>query len=334
MLKMIQVGLGNFGRRWLKIVNNHPAWEYAAIATRNEQIRNSCGSECGLEPEDRFASLRDALESGLQADAVLVTTPHFRHTADVTLALEHGLHVLVEKPLAGDLESCLAIRDAVQNSTATLMVGENYRFDDGAVKMAEIVASGVIGTPEFACMQYFVGHTFPGGDWRNDYEYPVLIENATHQFDLVRYVTGTNADTVLCSAFGSERTPHWAKPNVAAIFQMDSGLRFSFSTSWSYPEFRTPWEGEWRMHGTRGSVLWLKDTIVVEAGGGTERFDLPSMDPDYTLVRTFDEFTSSLQQERVSSVDIEDNLQTIGMVFGAIRSSESGRSVPIQELIR
>ncbi len=332
-LRMIQVGLGDFGRRWMKIVNAHVGWEYVAVVTRNKTVRDQSGDESGLGPEHRFATLREAFDAGIETDAVLVTTPHFRHKSDVTAALERGIHVLVEKPLAGDLASCLEIRDAARRSTGMLMVGENYRFGDGANKMREIVTSGFIGSPELICLQYFVGHTFPDGDWRNEYEYPVLIENATHQFDLLRYITGANPVSVYCSAFGSERTPRWTYPNVAALFEMDSGLRFQFAASWAYPEFRTPWEGEWRIHATRGSARWVADTIVVERDGLLETSALDSQPSDHTLSGTLDEFTSAIHQKRRPAVDIEDNMHTIGMVFGAIQSAESEHLVHIENLI-
>jgi predicted dehydrogenase len=333
-LRMAQVGLGDFGRRWMKIVNAHSAWEYVAIATRDKPVRDQCGEECGLATTRRFATLREALDSGVEADAVLVTTPHFRHKDDVVLALDRGIDVLVEKPLAGDLASCLDMREAARRSPSILMVGENYRFGDGAKKMREIIASGSIGTPEVVCLQYFVGHAFPDGDWRNDYEYPVLIENATHQFDLLRYITGTDPVSVFCSAFASTRTPHWSHPNVTALFEMNSGLRFQFSASWAYPEFRTPWEGEWRVHASKGSVRWLEDSIIVERDGARETVVLASQPSDRTLSGTLQEFTAAVEQGRKPSVDIEDNLQTLGMVFGAIQSSESKHPVAIGDLIR
>ena len=331
--RMMQVGLGDFGRRWMKIVSGHPSWEYAAIATRNGKVRDECGDEYGVPANRRFGTLSEAFSAGVEADAVLVTTPHFRHLEEVTVALDHGCSVLVEKPLAGDLESCLMLREKARHSSGVLMVGENYRFGDGARRMRGIVESGAVGTPEFVCIQYFVGHEFPKGDWRNDYEYPVLIENATHQFDLLRYVTGTDPVKVYCSAFGSARTPHWPKPNVSAHFEMDSGLMFDFAASWSYGEFRTPWEGIWRLYGSRGSIMWVENRIIIAAGGKRETIALPSMPSDHTRSATFDEFSNALEEGRRPTVDIEDNIRTVGMVFGAIRSSESGMPVSVQELI-
>lgn len=332
-LRMMQVGLGGFGKRWMRVVLDHPDWEYVGIATRNEKVRHECGDACGLPAVARLSSLPALVGSGIAADAVLITTPHFRHRDDVVAAFNHGLNVLVEKPLAGKLDDCLAISRAAGRAGSTCMVGENYRFGDGAIKMREIVGSGTIGTVEFISLQYFAGHTFPDGDWRNEYEYPVLIENSTHQFDLIRYVTGKEPLTVFCDAFGSSRVPHWPKVNVSAHFEMEDGLRAHYSASWAYSEFRTPWEGLWRVHGSDGSIFWRENEIVVETEGRTKTYNSKSQSSDYTLAATLEEFTAAIRGGRSPSVDIEDNMQTIGMVFGAIRSSQTGARVALKEIL-
>jgi predicted dehydrogenase len=330
---IVQVGLGDFGRRWLNIVNKHPSWEYAAIATRNDDVRRQCGELCNLPTERRFLSLRDSLEAGVTADVVLVTTPHFRHQDDVILALENGMDVLVEKPLAGSWDECLAIRDAAARSDHRVMVAENYRFCDGAIMMRDIVASGEIGTLEFLNMEYFVGHTFPDGDWRNEYEYPMLVENATHQFDLVRFVTGNDAEEVFCTARESARTPHWPFPSVSAQFAMNRGFRFAFSGSWAYREFRTPWEGRWRLYGSSGAIIWDMDTITVESEGKTRTLPVPSKDSDHTLSATFDELTASMDDGRAATTSIEDNMQTVAMVYASIESNRRNLPVTISEML-
>ena len=331
--RMIQVGLGDFGRRWLGVVNTHRDWTYAALATRNQEVRTDCGRQVGVGEEGLFASIDDAVHSGIEADAALVTTPHFRHRHDVELLLGRGLDVLVEKPLAGTWDDCIAIRDAARTAEGSLMVGENYRFGDGARAAREIVDNGEIGQPEFLSMDYFVGHTFPDGDWRNDYRYPLLIENATHQFDLVRYVTGADPESVYCNALPSARTPHWAYPSVSAQFTMTRGMHFQFNASWSYPELGTPWEGNWRLYGSEGALSWTQDRIEVHRDGGVRTVDVPSKDSDHTLSATFDEFHAALVDGRPSTTDIEDNIKTVAMVFGAIRSHETSHPVSIAEML-
>lgn len=331
--RMIQVGLGDFGQRWMDVISNHESWQYAAIATRNADARAACGQQTGVPAERQFATLDEALAAGIEADVLLVTTPHFRHPHDVAAGLSHGLHVLVEKPLAGTWEDCLWIRGAATHARGILMVGENYRFGTGARIARELVASGEIGTPEFLCMEYFVGHSFPEGDWRNDYTYPLLVENTTHQFDLVRYVTGTNAEKVYCDAFASERTPHWKAPTLSASFRMTGGLRFQFGASWAYDEFQTPWEGNWRLHGSKGTVSWRQDQIEVRRGEDARIIDVPSKPSDHTLKATLEELTAALDGGRTPETNIADNMETVAMVYGAMRSAETGSPVSIRDML-
>jgi predicted dehydrogenase len=332
--RIIQTGLGDFGRRWLDVVSRHESWTVAAIATRNSQTRQECGDQAGVPDSHRFATLSDALDSGVHADGLLVTTPHFRHAEDVVSGLDHGLHVLVEKPLAGSWDECLRIRSAAQASDRIVMVAENYRFGEGAQLARRIVASGEIGIPEFLCLEYFVGHSFPDGDWRNEYTYPLLIENATHQFDLVRFITGTDAERVYCSVCGSRRTPHWTAPSVSASFEMSEGLHFQFAGSWAYTEFATPWEGTWRLHGSEGSLAWTSDEIEIRNSRNARTVRVPSRPSDATLSATFEEFTAALDEHRSPGTAVEDNLRTVAMVYGAIRSAEQGAPVSVSEMIR
>lgn len=331
--RLMQVGLGDFGQRWLRVANDHPNWTYAALATRNDEVREKCGREAKVPEGARFRSIEEALGSGIEADAVLVTTPHFRHLHDVTTALGHGVPVLVEKPLAGNWSQCLAIWRAARDAGGAVMVAENYRFGEGARIMRDLVQGGEVGEPEFVRMDFFAGHVFPEGDWRNEYHYPLLVENATHQFDLVRYVLARDAEQVFCNAAGSSRTPQWPWPTVSAQFLMSGGLPFQFAGSWAYEELGTPWEGEWRLHGSTGSIRWTRDLIEVHRAGGKRTIAVSSKPSDHTIAATFAEFDSALAEGRKPVPDIEDNMQTLAMVFGAIRSHETRASVSMDTLL-
>jgi predicted dehydrogenase len=195
-----------------------------------------------------------------------------------------------------------------------------------------MVRSGAIGEPEYLCLQYFVGHTFAAGDWRNDYEYPVLVENATHQFDLIRYICAREPVAVSCAAGCSQRTPHWPRPNVSVHIEMSDGMHAQFDASWSYQEFRTPWEGSWRLHGSKGSILWAENLIELLAGSDRRTVQLPSRSSEKTLAATLAEFTRALSEKDRPAVDISDNMATLSMVFGAIRSASERRTIRIEEM--
>ena len=111
-MRLIQVGLGGFGRRWMEVVLADRNWHYAAVATRSPAAQRFAAERTGLALERCTDSLAAALERAPEADAVLVTTPYFCHEDDVVTALRHGKHVLVEKPLTGNAASGERMRAA------------------------------------------------------------------------------------------------------------------------------------------------------------------------------------------------------------------------------
>jgi len=327
-MNIVQVGLGSFGKQWMRVVHQDSCWSYSGIATRDRETLRQCGADIGVPVESQFSNLENMLLGTKDVDAVLITTPYFLHTEQILLALEQGKHVLVEKPLCGSIEEAYRIRDAVKESGKTLMVAENYRFSPGSIHMHDLMSSGVIGDPELVFIQYFVKHRFPSNDWRNRYRYPVLIENATHHFDLLRYITGSEPKFVQGSAFGSDLTKNWTYPSVSIQYAMSGGINFHFAASWAYDGFKTPWEGVWRVHGTEGSIVWDGEAVKVYKDTETV-YRMEKISPKDSLRMVLTEFTAALTEGRRPAVDIHNNIKTLQMVFSAIESIETGRKISI-----
>ena len=328
-MKVAQVGLGSFGSKWVDVILENGEWEYSAIATRNDKTRKEIGELCGLPESSQFTSLEGMLSHSEQVDAVLITTPYFLHTEQILTSLRFGKHVLVEKPLCATMNEALEISDAVKRSGKTLMVSENYRFNPGSKLMRKLISSGEIGDPELALIQYFVKHRVPKSDWRNQIKYPVLLENATHHFDLLRYITECETVSVSSSAFGSNLAEYWKYPTISSLFEMTGNLNAHFIGSWAYDGFRTPWEGFWRIHGSEGSILWDGDVKIFK-DGEIKTIQVDTFSPDHSLRWVLQEFTAALWEGRKPEVDIDDNIQTMRMVFSSIESIEKGTSVSVQ----
>jgi predicted dehydrogenase len=325
----MQVGLGSFGRKWMNVILEDGKWDYSAISTRDDTARKESGDLIDLPEGARFTNLEEMLTKTEDGDAVLVTTPYFLHAKQVLESLRHGMNVLVEKPLCASMDEAYRIRDVVRESGKTLMEAENYRFSPGSVLMHDLVTTGEIGDPEAIFIQYFVKHRFPESHWKNRYRFPVLLANATHHFDLLRYITATEPVSVSGSAFGSRLTEHWEYPSVSAQFEMTGGLNAHFAGSWAYDGFRTPWEGVWRVHGTEGSILWDGD-IKISKQDEERMIPVETFPPSHSLRKVLEEFTAALQEERKPSVDIDDNIRTLGMVFSAIESIEEKTHISIR----
>ncbi|WP_407309925.1 Gfo/Idh/MocA family protein [Pseudomonas sp. nanlin1] len=92
---------------------------------------------------DEFPKL---LASG-EIDAIYLATPNFRHREFAVPALEAGIHVLLEKPMATSEEDCQAINAAAQRSGAKLMIAYRLHCEPGTVEMVQRVRRGDIGDP-------------------------------------------------------------------------------------------------------------------------------------------------------------------------------------------
>jgi predicted dehydrogenase len=94
------IGAGWFAsRRHLPDMQNHPEVTLAAICRRDPEAGAKMAQRFGLTPEQTFADWQQMLDC-VELDAVLIATPNALHYEQAKQALERGLHVLLEKPMA------------------------------------------------------------------------------------------------------------------------------------------------------------------------------------------------------------------------------------------
>ena len=136
------------------------------------------------------ATLGDLHAHGVQA-VDITSIPRAHHVLAVE-ALQRGLHVLIEKPMAPTVAACRRICDAAAASSAILSVAENYRRDPMCRLAKAVLDSGVIGTPRLV-----VQHGVSGGDrmaisqWRHRREHGgILLDVGVHYADVLEYLMG------------------------------------------------------------------------------------------------------------------------------------------------
>ncbi len=93
-----------------------------------------------------YEQFPELLASG-EIDAIYLATPNFRHREFAVPALEAGIHVLLEKPMAASEEDCLAINAAAERGNAKLMIAYRLHCEPGTVDMVQRVRRGDIGEP-------------------------------------------------------------------------------------------------------------------------------------------------------------------------------------------
>lgn len=143
-----------------------------------------------------FSDLGEMARRIPDLDAVSVVTDPSVHHSVACQALDLGLHVMVEKPMAITVGACRMMIDAAERNHRILSVAENYRRDPSARLVHHLMKIGMIGVPYLAwCHALGGGNTIFITPWRHlkDKGGPVL-DMGVHYSDLIRYQLGDVAE--------------------------------------------------------------------------------------------------------------------------------------------
>ena len=119
-----------------------------AIVTGDPEKARELAKMYGIEHTTDYDGYDALLKSG-NIDAIYLATPNADHTTFVVKALEAGIHVLCEKPMAPTVEECQQMIDASRRSGAKLMIAYRLHFEEATVEAIETVREGTIGEPRF-----------------------------------------------------------------------------------------------------------------------------------------------------------------------------------------
>ena len=119
-----------------------------AIVTGDPEKARELSRMYGIEQTTDYDGFDALLRSG-DIDAIYVATPNSDHTSFVVRALEAGIHVLCEKPMAPTVDECQSMIDASRRSGAKLMIAYRLHFEEATVEAIETVREGKIGQPRF-----------------------------------------------------------------------------------------------------------------------------------------------------------------------------------------
>ncbi len=138
---------------------------------------------------------RDSLLSDPKLDGVIVGSPDHCHRQDAIDGLRAGKPVLCEKPMAISIADCDEMLRVQKETRQSLRIGFNLRFHPLYQKMQEIAASGKLGRITTVWIRHFVGFggTYYFQDWhsRRALSTSLLLQKATHDFDVMHFVAGS-----------------------------------------------------------------------------------------------------------------------------------------------
>lgn len=329
----MQIGLGLWGLSWAREVlpavqaAEPVSWVDGDAAARSRAI------EAGLPAERIFASLGDALEAH-PADAALATVPLATHAAVCDQALDHGLHVLVEKPFTETLHDAERLASKAADSNRLLLINQNYRHFAHSQKARDVLERGGLGAPQ--CVRVTFQRLFD-----ENYRYfflaqPLLSDMAIHHFDLMRFILQDEPTAVSCQSWSEADSPFEGPPAAAATIRFSKGTVVHYFGSWISRGSATPYGGHWEFDGSDASLVmsFRGDQAMRHA---QDKFELHTPRNDLKAEAfeplAFEDRAGALAAF-VGAVDrgempatlstAQDNLKSLALMFAAIRSAEAG----------
>jgi predicted dehydrogenase len=335
-MRFVIAGLGWWGRSWTDVLKIHPKAEL--IATVDPSVEARVWSREHLAVA-HFSDLDSAFQE-IDADAVLVTTPPKLHRPVLIQAIEHGKHVLVEKPLAASPEDAAKISDAIGKSKAKVMVGQGYRFMDSATILRQAFRSGTIGELQAirTLFRQYVPDLLEQDHPLYQLQHSILIDMANHHFDLIRFLTGQEFSKVTAFEYETPGNAFRYPSSALCLLTLESGVSVLWDGDWCYLQPRTSWEGEWEFIGSEGRMFWRGEQdkeiknrfypmLFIERPGGTrEKIPFEESIGD-RRVPLLDHFIESITHGRQPEPSAWDNLKMLHAVFGCVESATIGREV-------
>ena len=280
-------------------------------------------------------------------DAVLISVPHYLHAPLAELAIAAGRHVIVEKPLAQDLESAARIVTAARAAGVSVSVNFPQRYEPAALVAKRLVDAGVLGEFGGSLIRLFLDKTpaywlggFSGrttSDWRSSQRLAgggVLIMNLSHHIDLVRHLCGVEVEHV-SAIFGATDERRDVEDAITVGVQYVGGAVGSMI---GVSAVRGETQEEVRVWGRDGHVVLAPSpgvfTLRSMQGLRATRWHTYGHLPVYSARALYlSRLGSDLAAGKSPEVSGEDGLAVQAVISAVYRSAESGTQVSPSKLL-
>ena len=177
------VGAGAVARRHVATLSGFPDVRVVAVADVNAACAEELAAASGARPHTSF----DAMLDHERLDALYVCVPPFAHGPPELAAIDAGLPLFVEKPVAIDMATARTIAAAARERGTITAVGYHWRYLDIAERVRDLLS---VNPPKLV-LGYWLDKTPPADWWlvraRSGGQ---IVEQATHVLDLLRFVAG------------------------------------------------------------------------------------------------------------------------------------------------
>jgi UDP-N-acetylglucosamine 3-dehydrogenase len=319
------------GRNHARVLHELPDVELVGVADSNLDAACQVG---GAYATRGYGSLAELLKKE-RPEAVTIAVPTENHHGAVMEALEAGCHVLVEKPIAATLAQADELVAAAKSAGLVLAVGHIERYNPAVLELKRRLDKGQLGR----VYQFDAQRLGPFPQRIRDVG--VVIDLATHDLDLMRFLTGSEIVRVYAE---TRRKVHTTREDmVSGLLRLEDGSVGLLQINWLTPtKIRqltvTGERGMFRADYLTQDLFFHENAEAADHNG--EQITMPRGVSEGSMVKyvvhkreplqsELETFMKAVAGEPAGIVSGEDGTEALRLALAMVESGDEGRVVTI-----
>ncbi|MBB5830557.1 Gfo/Idh/MocA family protein [Brachybacterium aquaticum] len=221
------IGLGWAGQQHVAAYAADPTVDLVAVSAMEEHLLAEHGDAHDIP--GRYRDWKQMIAEA-ELDVVSIATPTFLHAPMAIHALDAGLHVLTEKPMAENGETAATMVEAARRAGRVLDVSFNHRRRGDVTALKQVVDSGVLGKLYYAKAGWVRRQGIPGlGTWFTKAQSSgggALMDIGIHMLDMSLHLMGEPEVTAASASTHAEFGPLGRGGSGFGVSQLEEGVPF------------------------------------------------------------------------------------------------------------
>jgi len=304
------IGIGAMGQHHVRIYSEMEDVELVGISDISKSRVNELSGQYGVKGyTDHMQLLKQDL------DVVSIVVPTTLHKLIGFDAINAGVNILMEKPIADTLENARELTDAAKSAGIKLMVGHIERFNPAVMKLKEIIESDVLGKIVSICTRR-VGPYNP-----RIRDVGVILDIGVHDIDVISYLYGKRVNEVYAIAGANI---HSMDDHAAIMLRFDHEFSGLVEVNWLTPHKVR----KLTAIGLKGVAYldYLDQTLEVHDKDWIRKAKIEKEEP---LKKELEYFINAILTNKEPKPSGDDGIHALEVAMAAIESYSKAKAIEI-----
>ena len=330
-IRVALFGAGAMGRNHARVLQTMEGIRLVAIADADPSAAQAAAGALGIESS---ADPYELLDSET-LHAVVIATPTTTHTQLALAALDRGLAVLVEKPLAPTVDEALQVLDKAHETGAPVAIGHVERHNPAVLELGRRLRAGWLSTV------YAIASRRAGPFPARIRDVGVTVDLATHDVDILSWIAGERPTRVYAETAQRVHATH--EDLLYGTLHFPSGITGMIDVNWLTPAKRRQLtvvgeEGMFELDYLTQRLTFTRSDVssprLIRGYASTFEGDVAVIDVDAVepLGAELRDFIDAVRVGRRPTVSVEDGVWAVAIANALLDASRSHMPVSLDGL--